>query len=102
MTVEGQHTHDLALSLSKGGRGHQGCFDKLSTRLLGWVGEGHFVRRPGRYFAAAISEPIVPTCILPAAATERRANLLQSRCLGIGRVLSASGRADGEGGEHGQ
>jgi hypothetical protein len=30
---------DVALSLSKGGRGLQACFDKFSTGLLGGVGE---------------------------------------------------------------
>jgi hypothetical protein len=30
MTRQGQHTHDLALSLSKGGRVLQACFDGLS------------------------------------------------------------------------
>jgi len=35
MTVESQRNHDLALSQSKGGRGLQACFDKLSTGLEG-------------------------------------------------------------------
>ena len=34
---------DFALSLSKGGRAHQACFDKLSTGLEGWAGEGRIV-----------------------------------------------------------
>src|SRR5207244_2734186 len=36
MIVEGQRNRDLALSLSKGGRALQACFDKLSTGLVGW------------------------------------------------------------------
>jgi hypothetical protein len=39
MALEGQRDRDLALSLSKGGRGHQACFDKLSTGLLDWAAE---------------------------------------------------------------
>jgi len=35
MTVEGQRNHDLALSQSKGGRGLQARFDKVSTGLEG-------------------------------------------------------------------
>jgi hypothetical protein len=31
------------MSLSKGGRAHQPCFDKLSTVLEGWAGEGRIV-----------------------------------------------------------
>src|SRR5438128_1919599 len=38
MTFEGQRNRDLALSLSKGGRGLQACFDKLSTGCwAGWT-----------------------------------------------------------------
>jgi len=31
------------MSLSKGGRALQACFDKLSTGSQGWVSEGRFV-----------------------------------------------------------
>ena len=53
MTIEGQRDRHLALSLSKGGSGLHACFDKLSTRLLVWLGKvaspvariGPFTRR---------------------------------------------------------
>ena len=54
MTVEGQCNRDLALSLSKGGRGLQACFDKLSTGSLGWTGESRFVRGLDRHFRSTV------------------------------------------------
>jgi hypothetical protein len=58
MTIEGQRNDDLALSLSKGGRGLQACFDKLSTGLQGWVSEGRFVCTPGQYLGSMPSGPL--------------------------------------------
>ena len=46
MAREGHRDHHLALSLSKGGRGLQACFDKLSTGLLGWTGADRFLYGP--------------------------------------------------------
>jgi len=54
MRVEGQCDRDLALSLSKGGRELQACFDKLSTGLLGWIREGAVVRGSAQYFGATV------------------------------------------------
>jgi hypothetical protein len=42
MMLQGQRNRDLALSLSKGGRGLQACFDKLSTGLECWPGKDNF------------------------------------------------------------
>jgi hypothetical protein len=55
MTIEGQCNHDLALSLSKGGRGLQACFDKLSTGLQGWVSEGSTACTRGSILGLTVS-----------------------------------------------
>ena len=57
MTVEGQRNRDLALSLSKGGRGFQACFDKLSTGLQCWASE-----------ATSSAAPVNASAVQPACA----------------------------------
>ena len=54
VTVEDQSNRDLALSLSKGGRVLQACFDKLSTGLLGLEGEGGLVSDAGQCFGSTV------------------------------------------------
>ena len=53
LVPEAQHNHALALSLSKGGRGLQACFDKLSTGLEDWAGtvcnSGSILFQPQRH-----------------------------------------------------
>jgi len=51
----GGSNHDLALSLSKGGRELQACFDKLSTGLEGSEGKTDSCVIPGQRFGSTVS-----------------------------------------------
>src|SRR5262249_41890669 len=48
----GRYNCDFALSLSKGGRGLQTCFDRLSTGLEGWQAKVALSVSPDRCFGS--------------------------------------------------